>query len=198
MIGFHGCDAEVAYAVINGHTFLRPSSNNYDWLGHGIYFWENSFSRAKRFSEELASGKIKPVQPIANPAVIGAVFDLRNCLDLTDDTHIQLVKEGYQELKELCDEYAIDMPKNHTLNSSNDLLRRELDCAVIEYVNLNSLKTHHESFDCVRSPFIEGYELYPSAGFRDKSHIQICIRNPECIIGYFKPLSEALVRMPVY
>jgi len=35
--------------------------------------------------------------------------------------------------------------------------------------------------------FWEGNELYPNAGFRKKNHIQICIRNPNCIKGYFLP-----------
>lgn len=42
-------------------------------------------------------------------------------------------------------------------------------------------------FDSVRGVFFEGTELYPGAGFREKDHIQICIRNPNCIKGYFLP-----------
>ncbi|OQX80647.1 MAG: hypothetical protein B6D64_02915 [Bacteroidetes bacterium 4484_276] len=30
-------------------------------------------------------------------------------------------------------------------------------------------------------------ELYPNAGFKEKNHIQIAIRNPNCIKGYFFP-----------
>ena len=32
--------------------------------------------------------------------------------------------------------------------------------------------------------------LYDGAGFLDKTHIQICIRNPNCIKGYFIPRKE--------
>ena len=42
-------------------------------------------------------------------------------------------------------------------------------------------------FDSVRGVFWEGKELYKNAGFREKDHIQICIRNPNCIKGYFLP-----------
>lgn len=41
--------------------------------------------------------------------------------------------------------------------------------------------------------FTEGKPLYPGAGFHEKSHIQICVRNPNCIKGYFRilePLDE--------
>ena len=37
---------------------------------------------------------------------------------------------------------------------------------------------------------VEGDELYPGAGFHDKNHIQICIRNPNCIKGFFIPREE--------
>ena len=32
-----------------------------------------------------------------------------------------------------------------------------------------------------------GNDLYPNAGFKEKNHIQIAIRNPNCIKGYFIP-----------
>lgn len=38
----------------------------------------------------------------------------------------------------------------------------------------------------VRAMFPEGTELYPGAGFRDKTHIQICVREPEQILGVFR------------
>ena len=38
VIGFHGCDRSVVEKVI--------STNDYDWLESGIYFWENNEERA--------------------------------------------------------------------------------------------------------------------------------------------------------
>jgi ribulose-5-phosphate 4-epimerase/fuculose-1-phosphate aldolase len=58
-------------AVIKNQDFLNASQNSYDWLGHGIYFWESNLQRAYEFAEEQKNrGKIKDV------AVIGAVIDL--------------------------------------------------------------------------------------------------------------------------
>jgi hypothetical protein len=28
--------------------------------------------------------------------------------------------------------------------------------------------------------------VYPGAGFRNRTHVQIAIRNPEMILGYFR------------
>ena len=46
------------------------------------------------------------------------------------------------------------------------------------------------NFDTVRGLFFEGDDLYPNAGFKAKNHIQICVRNPNCIKGYFLPRSS--------
>ncbi len=41
IIGFHGCDADVAYSLLNTPDTVKISREPYDWLGHGMYFWEN-------------------------------------------------------------------------------------------------------------------------------------------------------------
>jgi hypothetical protein len=46
LFGFHGCRKSVYDKVIKKSLSLEPSSNSYDWLGGGIYFWENSYTRA--------------------------------------------------------------------------------------------------------------------------------------------------------
>lgn len=50
-IGFHGCDQSVFDEIIKNNGKLRPSQNSYDWLGHGVYFWENNLDRAWEFAE---------------------------------------------------------------------------------------------------------------------------------------------------
>ena len=77
LIGFHGCEETVRDDVIAGVTILNPSQNKYDWLGNGIYFWENNYERAVDFARN-PPGKRK----ISSPAVLGAVIDLQYCLDL--------------------------------------------------------------------------------------------------------------------
>jgi hypothetical protein len=37
ILGYHGCDANVAKKLIDGKPF-KKSENDYDWLGPGIYF----------------------------------------------------------------------------------------------------------------------------------------------------------------
>ena len=76
--GYHGCDAAVAARVLAGAAPLNISTNAYDWLGQGIYFWEHGPQRAREWAIEqakLSGAKIK------EPPVLGARINLGECLD---------------------------------------------------------------------------------------------------------------------
>jgi hypothetical protein len=179
ILGFHGCDKKVAEDVISGKKNLKFSTNDYDWLGHGIYFWDHSPSRALDFAKQLAKS---PKHTVKVPYVLGAVIDLGYCLDLLDYSNLKLIKLGHDILKYI---EPNNMPVNKPVKGSGDLLLRHLDCAVIE--TLHAFRLDLKPFDSVRGVFSEGKELYKDAGFKEKDHIQLCIRNPNCIKGYFLP-----------
>jgi hypothetical protein len=42
-------------------------------------------------------------------------------------------------------------------------------------------------FDSVRGAFLEGGAAFPGSKIASKSHVQIAIRNPRCIVGVFRP-----------
>lgn len=185
VLGFHGCDESVAMKVLTGETTMKRSVNNYDWLGHGSYFWENSPSRAMEFALHLQKFSNQSRGKIENPAVIGAVIDLGYCLDLLDFDNLQLLKTGYEILKLTSN--LSKFPENKSIGGIGDLLLRELDCAVIEALHKFEANSQQQPFDSIRGVFTEGKELYPNAGFREKDHIQICVRNPNSIKGFFLP-----------
>ncbi len=45
-------------------------------------------------------------------------------------------------------------------------------------------------FDSMRGIFTEGAPIYEGAEIFEKTHIQICIRNSNCIKGFFLPRRE--------
>lgn len=184
VVGFHGCDKSVVDAVIAGKTELLASANDYDWLGSGIYFWENNEDRAWQWAKQLSTRKSSSVK---EPAVIGAIIDLGYCLDLTDSFYLQELKTSYSVLKELYADANMPLPRNETIGKSTDLLIRKLDCAVVQTALTYNKKANAHPYDSVKGVFGEGQELYPNAGFREKNHIQICVCNPNCIKGYFLP-----------
>jgi hypothetical protein len=190
IIGFHGCDSMTRNAVVLNETSLYPSTNNYDWLGHGIYFWEFNQKRAIQYAEELQKQVRKSKMPILQPAILGAVIDLGYCLDLLDSEFLEMLRKSYDNLILDYTNRGQKLPENKSPSQSNEKLIRNLDCAVIENVHQLGQELSVKPFDTVRSAFTEGQEVYPTAGFNDKNHIQICVRNPNCIKGYFWPREE--------
>lgn len=177
-LGFHGSDDTIAEKVLQGKFDLKNSENAYDWLGPGIYFWENSPERALKWAKENARrGGVKP-------AVIGAVIDLGFCLDLLDDDSITTVRAAYEGYRETCDKAGLPLPQNR--EKDGHLLYRPLDCAVIKFLHSINEDRGNRPFDSVRGVFTEGDPVYEGSGFLNKSHIQICIRNPNCVKGYFR------------
>jgi hypothetical protein len=189
IIGFHGCDKTVRNNIVNGKALLKASTNDYDWLGNGMYFWENNQQRALDFAKELKTHPRTGKENIKTPLVLGAVIDMGYCLDLLDSEYLQFVKQSYNALGDSYKLLGLPLPVNRPLKASEDLLLRKLDCAVIENLHLSRSKNSLFSFDTVRGVFIEGKELYPNAGFNEKNHIQICIRNINYIKGFFIPRS---------
>lgn len=187
ILGFHGCDQSIVSEVINHKTLLKKSENAYDWLGPGIYFWENSPSRALEYANVLKNNPTRSRQEITTPGVIGAVIDLGHCLDLLDYENLQILKGAYKLIEKTYEKS--ELPRNRSVGSSSELLLRDLDCNVIKTVHDIQAYSSSKPFDSIRAVFSEGEEIYPNAGFREKNHIQLCICNPNCIKGFFLPRS---------
>lgn len=190
VLGFHGCDRKVAADLVSGRRQPTVSQNQYDWLGTGIYFWENNPSRALTFARELVGKKRSGKETIKRPAVVGAVMDLGYCFNLLDAKFLRILRDGYEILKETFEEAGRALPANRPLRGSHELLLRDLDCAVINGVHAFRAAQNLPAFDTVRSAFIEGGELFPGSAIREKNHIQICVCNPSSIKGYFRPLAD--------
>lgn len=187
ILGFHGCDKSVAENVVLGKKELKFSDNVYDWLGHGIYFWENDYDRALEYAHEAQ--RRKP-QSITNPSVLGAIITLGRCLDLTTQENIRILSHTYHNvIKPTMNNSNYPQLVNRQAGNAinGDLLLRDLDCYVIESLHKILKENSYPSYDSVKAAFWEGDELYRTAGFREKNHIQICIRNTQCILGYFLP-----------
>ncbi|WP_038033695.1 hypothetical protein [Thermopetrobacter sp. TC1] len=187
VLGFHGCDRRVAERLIRRRELFRRSENSYDWLGHGIYFWLENPRRACEWARERAR-----LQKEFVPAVVGAIINLGNCLDLTTSAGIEHVKLGYLALKGDYAERGVPLPENSRAHEKDgDRLIRRLDCVVINQT-CQLLEDNGTPVDTVKGIFTEGGWAYPGAGFKERTHTQICVRNPECILGVFYPPREAL------
>jgi hypothetical protein len=180
VIGFHSCDKEVGLRVLNGENELLPSINSWDWLGGGVYFWEQNPFRALQYATECAQRKQFNKVPIKIPFVIGAIVDLGNCLDLVESSSISVLSSAYKNLEKTSWEGGEKLP----INKGNN---RALDCLVIESIHNQNLSFKEQVYDTVRCAFPEGEAAYPTSYISSRLHIQVCVRNPACIRGFFLP-----------
>ena len=189
VFGFHACESELAEKLVAKKANLNRSNNNYDWLGAGMYFWENSLDRAKMYGNEL-----KKLDQLEEPTVVGATISLGYCLDLLDSGSLKLLQTSYSGLINVFEAAGQTVPVNKPgkkrSSGSDDLLLRTLDCAVINFLHSQRTQQGLKPFDSVRGVFWEGEPIYPTAGFKEKNHVQIAVLNPNCIKGYFWPRTE--------
>lgn len=186
VLGYHGCDRSVAEALVGGEPF-RPSENDYDWLGSGVYFWEASPLRGLEFARERQARRRSGEGAIREPAVVGAVIDLGFCLDLSTAGGIALLRASFRDYRRVVSDSAFEMPRNKL---GRDLLLRRLDCAVLNFAHESRARTGLQPFDSVRGVFVEGGRAFPGAGFHAKTHVQVCVRDRTRIKGVFWPPGE--------
>ena len=185
VLGYHGCDIGTAHALLGGSAF-QASKRDYDWLGTGIYFWESDVVRAFQWASD-------PRRRFSNPSVVGAVIELGHCLDLITQPGIQAVRVAYDQFIKTAQKTQVPIPENvdPAAAPQGDRVIRRLDCAVMNYLfEISDIARQADPrllpHDTVRALFPEGNELYPGAGFMDKTHVQICVRSPRRILGVFR------------
>lgn len=178
VLGYHGCSGRVARELLAGGAFHK-SDNDYDWLGSGVYFWQSNPRRALQFAAEKRSRE----RARWKPAVVGAVIDLGLCLDLTTQAGIDQVKAAHQALLATLQVANKNPPAN---SGGTDKLLRRLDCAVINTLHELRASGGVSPASSVVGIFHEGAAAYDGSGFFEKTHIQICVRDPGCIHGVFR------------
>ena len=186
-MGYHGCPAnrpdalEFVRGLIAGTLQVedwRPSSNEYDWLGGGVYFWEYGPKRAKQWAGE-------------DGEVIGALIQLGICFDLTDPGCETLLRATYESV---ASKYASESKSLRTnevgAGFSRNLDRLIVDAAMELADQTESRRSGSEiGFQTVRCAFEEGEAAFPGSKLRTQTHIQIAVREPTCILGIFRPTS---------
>jgi hypothetical protein len=169
VVGYHGCRSAFARDLLLGKRSVvewQPSRNEFDWLGAGIYFWEHSPRRALRWAHERYGNTAD---------VVGAVIQLGACFDLMDETFTDFLAASFADVSACYAAAQLELP----LNRGKESKLRELDCAVIN--NCLDFRDKQVQFDTVRGAFLEGSPIYEGTTISAETHIQIAVRNSDCI-----------------
>jgi hypothetical protein len=172
VVGYHGCNRTVAALMVGGQggaTGWRYSENDYDWLGKGVYFWEDAPRRAWQWADERHAG---------NGAVVAVEIDLGRCLDLADVGFSALLQRSHCGTLGLYERRGMKLPKN----GGPDGKVRRLDRLVIDRL-IEALDEGKPEFayQTVRCPFEEGDPVYEGSRILTQSHVQIAVRDRSCI-----------------
>jgi hypothetical protein len=166
VIGYHGCSREAAEAILAENQFL-VSTNTYDWLGNGVYFWEYAPYRALEWARERyeAYG--------TEPAVLSATLRLGDCLNLLDRKHFAELEAVYTRIMQ-------SLPEERRLRNTSagaHYLDRYIIDAYCRFANEETTTP----FQTVRGSFPEGEPIYPGSKLLKKTHTQIAVRDLSCI-----------------
>ncbi len=171
VLGYHGCHKNFSDGVRSGRISLaqwKPSQNTYDWLGDGIYFWEASRTRAEQWAGEQLGDQAD---------VLEVEIDLGQCLNLLESTYHDAIRATYQNLRTVYRSQGWTLPKNQQK-------RHDLDCLVMnKFVKFMERFVGQQGivFQTVRGVFEEGRPLFPGSALRTQSHIQIAVRDVQCL-----------------
>jgi hypothetical protein len=105
----------------------------------------------------------------AQPAVVSADIELRDCIDLLDIGWADWLQDAYEQFEEARKTQNIPPP-------TQVAGRRELDREVLNLL-VHVLETEGRTVSSVRSAFTEGTPVFPGSAILSRSHVQIAVRD---------------------
>lgn len=105
---------------------------------------------------------------------------LGSCLDLLEPDNVE-------DLLSIFDDYRQAMELAGEPLPENNRKYRKLDCAVFEYAyKVISVGPEHQSIDTSRGVYVPAggdRRVWDASWVSRGAHIQLCVRNPACILG---------------
>jgi hypothetical protein len=169
IIAFHGTTVAEADRLVDGQPFSR-SGKATEWLGQGVYFWE--------YAPKQAWWWARSVRKYTEPAVVGAMIRLGNCLDLLDPENVRLLRRVYDNLVPNWRAEGEAVPRNVLSNKS-------LDCSILNwfYQDSDTIGPGIETSRGVYVPTNKAKRVWPGSWIYEEAHIQVCVRNPKNILA---------------
>jgi hypothetical protein len=169
IIAFHGTTVAEADRLVDGQPF-KPSNKAYEWLGAGVYFWEYAPKQAWWWATEM--------RKYTQPAVIGAMIRLGNCLDLLDPANVRRLRGYHDDQLLKWSAAGVPIPRNV-------LSKKSMDCAILNwaYSESDMTETKVETSRGVFVPTKKAKRAWPGSWIYDEAHIQVCVREQKNILA---------------
>jgi len=156
--GYHGTSRQAAETVLL--RGFQLSSNPYDWLGDGAYFWQNAPLRAAEWAQQNFG---------SDGVVVEAAIKDRNFINLLD-------VEWMSWLAEVHDQYLAELKQSGKPIPVQTNGAHRLDRAVINF-GVSILEAAGIHVGGVIGAFREGRPVFPNSALFSHSHVQIAVRD---------------------
>jgi hypothetical protein len=158
IVGHHGTSKRIADQVLS-QGFLT-SKNSYDWLGDGVYFWQNAPLRALNWATKTFG---------ADGVAIEADIEVRDFINLLDT-------EWMSWLTDVHDQYLFEIKKKGQAPPLQTERAHRLDREVINF-GITILEQGGHTVRGVIGSFREGRPVFPNSALYSESHVQIAVRD---------------------
>ena len=173
VMGYHGTNILAANAILD--EGFRISENQYDWLGDGVYFFQEAPQRAWDWALTRHGHEA---------AVVGARISTVECINLLDTGWNSFMANAYDSYLSFLNRLGDRVPEQ---SGGNHRLDRE----VMNYA-VGVLEDLGHNVACVRAAFAEGRPVYPNSAILDLTHVQISVRHPErCLVDIWLEAAPA-------
>jgi hypothetical protein len=162
-IGYHGTSRGAALVVLRDG--FRVSRNAYDWLGDGVYFFQEAPHRAREWAAQRYG---------RDGVVIRSVIRLDDCLDLLDIQSNAILEAAYTSIVELSLQSGAPLPRQ-TAGA------HRLDRVVVNYAVTLFARQGGMTVRVVRGVFAEGVPVFPGSAILNRAHVQIAVRDTSLI-----------------
>ncbi len=188
VVGYHGTGLTAALRIVNRVEGFRWSRRDFDWLGHGIYFWEYAPEQALSFARIRQRQSLRKKNPTAEDArkaneplaVVASMIRLGFCFDLLEPDNVQYLEESFAAYRAAMQLAAVPLPKNTRKY-------RRLDCSVFEYVyKVIGESEHNAPIDTTRGVYVPAggdRRVWEGSWISRDAHIQLCVRNSTSLLG---------------
>jgi hypothetical protein len=173
IVGYHGTRRSIALKAVLGESPLEWSYDAGAWLGYGIYFWEYAPQQAWDWAEQRKRDKGWDEET----AVVACMIRLGNCFDLLDPNNTNALRLFHRA-------YLKRIQEEGEAPEINVYSRKSLNRAVFETA-YDVFAEKGQTVDSCRTVFLptSGEKLWRGSGINPRAHVQIVVRNPDCILG---------------
>jgi len=168
ILGYHGTSVARATQILRGG--FRLSQNDWDWLGEGIYFWQDAPLRALQWARTWPGARTG-----GGHAVIQARLRLEDCMDLLDNDWNDLFSEASARFVRTWAQEGRQIPTNNKPYGCN-----RLDRAYFDFI-VGDLRRTSVPIRSIRTAVTEGLPVQPASPICFDSHVQVAIRDHSLI-----------------